>query len=136
MATVLRLRSSSRVDYLGWLFISTRGRIPRSTYWAAKLGLLFTLVVVLATSVAVARTNSRGDPPGWVWLPLIPYLFAIVAVAIKRLHDRDMSGWWVLVCFVPYLGELFSLIVLGCLKGTEGSNDYGPDPLKPEAAET
>jgi len=56
---------------------------------------------------------------------------------IKRLHDQDMSGVWVLACFVPYLGELFSLIVLGCLKGTGGSNDYGADPLEPpEKAET
>jgi uncharacterized membrane protein YhaH (DUF805 family) len=131
----MRLRDVGWVDYLGWLFISTRGRIPRSIYWAAKLGLVFTLLGVVAISAAVEGTNSRGDS-GWLWLPFILYLFAIVSVAIKRLHDRDMSGGWVLACFVPYLGELFSLIVLGCLKGTEGSNDYGPDPLEPEKAET
>ena len=123
------------VHYLGWLFISPQGRIPRSIYWAAKLGLVFTLLVVVAVSAAVEDTDSRGNS-GWLWLPLILYLFAIVSVAIKRLHDRDMSGGWVLACFVPYLGELFSLIVLGCLKGTEGSNDYGPDPLQPEKTET
>ena len=122
------------VDYLGWLFISTRGRIPRSIYWTAKLGLLFTLIVIFAISAAVEGTDI-GDS-GWLVLPFILYLFAIVSVAIKRLHDQDMSGVWVLACFVPYLGELFSLIVLGCLKGTEGSNDYGPDPLEPEKAET
>jgi len=49
------------VNYLGWLFISPRGRIPRSIYWAAKLGLFFTLVVVLAISVALERSNSGGD---------------------------------------------------------------------------
>lgn len=121
------------VDYLGWLFISTRGRISRSTYWAAKLGLFFILLIVFVISAA---TNSSGDPPGWFLLLFILYLFAIVSVAIKRLHDREMSGSWVLACFVPYLGELFSLIVLGCLKGTEGSNDYGPDPLEAQKAET
>jgi uncharacterized membrane protein YhaH (DUF805 family) len=89
--------------------------------------LLFTLVVV----VAISRDS------GWLWLPFILYLFGIVSVAIKRLHDQDMSGVWVLACCVPYLGELFSLIVLGRLKGTGGSNDYGADPLEPpEKAET
>jgi uncharacterized membrane protein YhaH (DUF805 family) len=123
----MRPRDVGRLDYLGWLFISTRGRIPRSIYWAAKLGLLFTLVVV----VAISRDS------GWLWLPFILYLFGIVSVAIKRLHDQDMSEVWVLACFVPYLSELFSLIVLGCLKGTGGSNDYGADPLEPpEKAET
>jgi uncharacterized membrane protein YhaH (DUF805 family) len=98
--------------------------------------LLFALIVVVAISLALARTNSSGDPPEWIVLLFILYLFALVSVAIKRLHDQDMSGGWVLACFVPYLGELFSLIVLGCLRGTEGSNDYGPDPLEPEKAET
>ena len=122
------------VDYLGWLFISTRGRLPRSIYWAAKLGLLFTLIVLFAIAAAVEGANLENSE--WLVLPFILYLFALVSVAIKRLHDQDMSGVWVLACFVPYLGELFSLIVLGCLKGTEGSNDYGPDPLEPAKAET
>ena len=122
------------VDYLGWLFISTRGRLPRSIYWAAKLGLLFTLIVFFAIAAAVEGANLENSE--WLVLPFILYLFALVSVAIKRLHDQDMSGVWVLACFVPYLGELFSLIVLGCLKGTEGSNDYGPDPLEPAKAET
>jgi uncharacterized membrane protein YhaH (DUF805 family) len=116
-------------DYLGWLFISTRGRIPRSIYWAAKLGLALILFVVFAIS---AWANASW----WMLLSFILYMFALVSVAIKRLHDQEMSGLWVLVCFLPYLGELFGLIVLGCLKGTEGSNDYGPDPLEPEKAET
>jgi uncharacterized membrane protein YhaH (DUF805 family) len=124
------------LDYLGWLFISTRGRIPRSTYWLAKLGLAFILFAFIAIFAAFERTDSSGDHPFWPVLVFIVYLFAIVSVAIKRLHDQDMSGGWVLACFVPYLGELFSLIVLGCMKGTEGSNDYGPDPLEAEKAET
>ena len=124
------------VDYLGWLFISTRGRIPRSIYWAAKLGLLFTLIVFVAITGALERSNSSEDAPGLFLLAFMVYLFAMISIAIKRLHDQEMSGGWVLACFVPYLGELFSLIVLGCLKGTEGSNDYGPDPLEPEKAET
>lgn len=121
------------LDYLGWLFISTRGRIPRSVYWAAKVSLAVILLMVFAVSVATEKTS---DTPGWLVLAFILYLFAIVSVAIKRLHDVDMSGLWVLACLVPYLGELFGFIVLGCLKGTAGSNDYGPDPLEPERAES
>lgn len=124
------------VGYLGWLFISPSGRIPRSVYWAAKLGLLLTLIVLLAISAAVASMSS-GEGPEWLFLALIIlYMFAIFSVAIKRLHDQEMSGIWVLVCLVPYLGELFSFVVLGCLKGDEGSNRYGPDPLEPEKTET
>lgn len=123
------------VGYLGWLFISPRGRIPRSVYWAAKLGLVLILIVVLAISAAVSGPNSSEDPPGLFLAFIILYMFAIVSVAIKRLHDQEMSGIWVLACLVPYLGELFGFIVLGCLKGDEGSNKYGPDPLELQKAE-
>ena len=75
------------------------------------------------------------------------------AVGIKRLHDRDKSGWWILLFWLgpsilggwqtvtPDLGGgfIFSLaataiaiwafVELGCLPGTPGPNQYGPDPL-------
>lgn len=76
------------------------------------------------------------------------------ATGIKRLHDRDKSGWWiVLFWFGPSMlggsnsamrdaqGSSFILplagfvivvwgfIELGCLRGTPGPNQYGPDPL-------
>jgi uncharacterized membrane protein YhaH (DUF805 family) len=79
-----------------------------------------------------------------------------LAVTIKRLHDRDKSGVWILLFAVgPWaclllgaglsfgragsLGGLFMLaglavsvwafVELGCLRGTIGSNRFGPDPL-------
>ena len=77
----------------------------------------------------------------------IPLLVSSVFVGIKRLHDRDKSGWWLLVFYlVPMLlnglgdvSMIFSLVAfgitiwafveLGCLRGTQGPNIYGPDPL-------
>jgi uncharacterized membrane protein YhaH (DUF805 family) len=40
-----------------------------------------------------------------------------------------MSGAWVIVGFIPYVGALFMFIVAGCMRGTVGDNEYGPDPL-------
>ena len=85
---------------------------------------------------------------------LLAYLVAGFAIAIKRLHDRNKSGWWSIVFLVlPSVfnligraaggpgggGALFELVglglsvwafvELGCLRGTDGTNDYGPDPL-------
>jgi uncharacterized membrane protein YhaH (DUF805 family) len=77
----------------------------------------------------------------------IPLIVSAVFVGIKRLHDRDKSGWWLLVFYlVPSvlngladLSAIFSLaafaisiwafVELGCLRGTQGPNRYGPDPL-------
>lgn len=87
---------------------------------------------------------------GFFLIVLIIYLPMIVSgifIGIKRLHDRDKTGWWLLVFYlVPallnelsHVSLLFSLaslaisiwafVELGCLRGTAGTNKYGPDPL-------
>lgn len=55
------------------------------------------------------------------------------AIAVKRFHDRDQSGWWSLIGLVPLIGQVWLLVVLGFLKGSEGDNRFGPDPLAAEA---
>jgi len=76
-----------------------------------------------------------------------------LAVGIKRLHDRDKSGWWMLLFWLgpSFLGSsntamsdfsvglilslaamaivIWAFVELGCLPGTPGPNQYGPDPL-------
>jgi uncharacterized membrane protein YhaH (DUF805 family) len=76
-----------------------------------------------------------------------------LAVGVKRLHDRDKSGWWILLFWLgpSILGNwqmatpdlsgglilslaagaiaIWGFIELGCLPGTPGPNQYGPDPL-------
>ncbi|NVN85543.1 MAG: DUF805 domain-containing protein [Rhodopseudomonas sp.] len=78
-----------------------------------------------------------------------------LATGIKRLHDRDKSGWWILLFWfgpsllsgsngamsdmqgsivLSLIGSVIAIwgfIELGCLRGTSGSNQYGPDPLAP-----
>lgn len=75
-----------------------------------------------------------------------------LSVTSRRLHDLNFSGWWMLVLLFFWLTPLgmciFSpekiplwitlavliflceCIWLYCFKGSEGSNKYGPDPLK------
>jgi uncharacterized membrane protein YhaH (DUF805 family) len=88
-------------------------------------------------------------------LLFIPFLVSSLAVATKRLHDREKSAWWLLVFYLlPALLDgmanlagdaslVFSLaslavsiwafVELGCLRGTTGDNQYGPDPLPASA---
>ena len=54
-----------------------------------------------------------------------------LAVTVRRLHDTNRSGWWVLITLIPYIGGIILLILL-CLKGTEGDNRFGEDPLEAE----
>jgi uncharacterized membrane protein YhaH (DUF805 family) len=40
------------------------------------------------------------------------------------MHDVNKSGWYILI-------PIYNLI-LCCTDGTNGPNDYGPDPKRPE----
>lgn len=51
-----------------------------------------------------------------------------LAVGIKRCHDRGRSGWFLLIGLVPLL-NLWLAVELMFLRGTVGSNRFGPDPL-------
>jgi len=52
-----------------------------------------------------------------------------LAVGAKRCHDRGRSGWFQLISLIPFIGSLWLLVELGILKGKEGGNRFGPDPL-------
>jgi uncharacterized membrane protein YhaH (DUF805 family) len=97
------------------------GRARRQEYWLFQL-----LTVILITVAAVLDTVL--DTGNMILLILGLALFPPgLAVQVRRLHDLDRTGSWVVLAFVPYLGLL--LVVFYMLKGTEGPNRFGPDPL-------
>jgi len=58
-----------------------------------------------------------------------------IPVDVRRLHDRGFGGWIVILFYVgssiPYINGIVILvmfIMLGCLDGDIGENEYGPDP--------
>ena len=56
-----------------------------------------------------------------------------LALMVKRWHDRDRSAWWLLTLLIPLFGLLFMiwiLIEIWLLKGTDGANRFGQDPLQ------
>ena len=140
------------------LFFSFQGRINRAKYWLVTLIWLAVWIVVWLAVIAAVFTSGSWGLAGVIGLlVLIPSIVSGVSVGIRRLHDRDKSGWWLLVFYLaPGLlngighqaglgGVIFSLasfaisiwafVELGCLRGTEGPNTYGPDPLEAGAAQ-
>ena len=133
---------------LSQLLFGFSGRINRAKYWiAAAVYLAIMLIVMLLFFVLGLGVLFYVA----VAVLYIAMLISGIAVGIKRLHDRDKSGWWLLLFYVVpgVLGgigaatgglhwlfdvpswaiSLWALIELGFLRGTSGSNQYGPDPL-------
>jgi uncharacterized membrane protein YhaH (DUF805 family) len=137
---------------LGQLLFGFQGRVNRANYWLAT-GILIAasiLMWILAGAVLwIVGSWIAGVLVGLVIF--IPSVVASIAVGIKRLHDRDKSGWWLLLFYLlpnvlqgvgMQLGSLglvlvlvavailvWAFVELGCLRGTVGPNQYGPDPL-------
>ena len=111
-----------------WILFLFGGRIPRRVYWCVEiLRWLSFQPLLIAFRLAIYRDATATDEK----LALV--LFAInawifLAVHVKRWHDRGKSGWWLLIGLVPIIGPIWLLVEMGFLRGTEGWNDYGPDP--------
>jgi len=58
-----------------------------------------------------------------------------IMLSIRRFHDLGQTGWLVLVFMflgaLPMIGFLADIVnfIWFMLRGTEGPNQYGPDPL-------
>ena len=120
------------------LLFGFRGRLTRAKFWLAALGIFvveLVLYAVLSGNVAALIHPPEVPPPIGPFATTVILAFGVLvnwislAIAVKRYHDRDKSGWWVLIIFLPVIGALWYLIECGFLRGSDGNNDYGPDPL-------
>ncbi|PZF76528.1 DUF805 domain-containing protein [Aestuariivirga litoralis] len=112
-----------------YLFTSLEGRIGRQSYWMGVIAMtVITIIAALIDMVlGTAGENGYGIVSIIVALALI---YPAIVLYAKRWHDRGKSGWWTLIGLVPIIGGIWMLVELGFLRGTDGENQYGPDPLR------
>ena len=129
---------------MDWMLLPYRryadfsGRSRRKEFWMFTLFNILVyifLIALFAVMVGFSSDRSGGEPSPSVLgtVPLIAmgifYLGSLIpsiAVQIRRLHDQNLTGWLILINFVP-LGGLVVLVMM-FLDGTDGENNYGPDP--------
>jgi uncharacterized membrane protein YhaH (DUF805 family) len=119
------------------LFLSLDGRIGRGQFWLGFVGLLI-MSIALQILFTMLGFSTQIDPltgelpEGFataLFVPMLITLWPSICVYGKRYHDRNKSAWWMMIAFVPIIGIIWMIIELGFLRGTEGSNHYGSDPL-------
>ncbi|MFO7891720.1 MAG: DUF805 domain-containing protein [bacterium] len=123
-------QSSSEKKSLGEILFSFSGRICRSEYWGKAFPILFSYSIIV-NIIYYAEVESSGQPGISIFLSLLS-LWPGIAVATKRLHDRNRSGLFLLTLLIPFVNVIFAIwiiIEVWFLKGTEGENRFGPDPL-------
>jgi uncharacterized membrane protein YhaH (DUF805 family) len=145
---------------IGTLFFGFKGRINRAKYWLAilvfviislvlaiiaygvgdllafqALSLIVNIVVFISgLAVGIKRLHDR-DKSGW-WILLfyiVPsVLFGLgVALTFFGIEAGGTGIVGVLVYLAGFAVLVWAFIELGCLRGTIGANQYGPDPIAP-----
>lgn len=100
------------------------GRAARSEYWYWSL---FALLVGAGTAI-VDKVFFPGLHTGPLnSLASLVLFLPGLAVSLRRLHDLDRTGWWMLI-MLTVIG-IFLLLIWFCMRGTDGPNRYGQDPL-------
>ncbi len=101
------------------------GRASRSEYWWFYLFLTFGPIVIIGLLYSIF--DIAGIAIGG--LALLGLIIPNLAVLVRRLHDTNHSGWWFFISIVPIIGGLWLLFLL-ISAGTQGENNYGPNPLE------
>jgi uncharacterized membrane protein YhaH (DUF805 family) len=89
-------------------------------------------------ALSVKRLHDRDRTGAWVFLQiLLVFLAAIMIVAAIAVPKEHGGPWLILAWLTGIAAFAFSVwlfVELGFLRGTRGSNRFGPDPLgTPEA---
>ena len=119
---------------LAQLYLSPKGRLNRFGYWVK-----FAIPIFILTALAGVLDMALGSTPdGTGVFSIIVNILIIwpsLVGGIKRCHDRNKSGWFLLIMLIPVIGVIWALIDLGFLKGTPGTNRFGPSPELEEMME-
>ena len=144
------------MDY-AFLYTSFDGRINRKPYWLASILLAVVMMVLVFILAFILGTSFLFQLV--VFILQLAVLYPSAALMVKRLHDRNRPGYFaaiplglmVLKSLTDLAGitgdplnsnildyilgiailvvVIWFLIELGFLRGTQGQNQYGPDPL-------
>lgn len=102
------------------------GRLGRRLYIQRILCLWACLFI--ASLVVGVGANMKGRAHDSQQTALLLLFIAGTIILLpqhaKRFHDLGWSGWWQVLLHVPILGFVVS-VILWCIKGTNGSNQYG-----------
>ena len=104
-------------------YVNFRDRAGRSEFW------YWALFVNIVEIVAFAIDSMlKTQLPIAVWLVFLLTYIPTLAIGVRRLHDVDRTGFWILISVIPLIGVIV-LFIWWATKGTDGPNQFGPDPL-------
>ncbi|MET0710460.1 MAG: DUF805 domain-containing protein [Tardiphaga sp.] len=150
---ILKRPDGSWADF----FFSFNGRISREQFlvWYLVLSVALVILVVaiaipfaFAVGVTFEAAFRRRELEVLYHIASIPFWWPKSALYLKRLHDFGQGWaifWGTMIVSLAYFPLFFAgyedaakmgvaglavMLLIGCMKGTLGPNQFGPDPLE------
>ena len=111
------------------MFLRYDNRLNRKRYFfrCLVLGAAVSIITKLITMIAVSMNSSTISTLGTI-ISIVAIISSSMLI-IRRLHDLNRPAWWCIGVFVPLVNLVLGIYLL-FFKGTDGPNDYVPDPLE------
>lgn len=93
---------------------------------------LFLLYLAVTASHTVRRLHDRGRSGHLAWLFIgVPWLTGVLALLLGSINAQSTPALLLLgVLVISTVGlAIWAIVECGCLRGTAGPNDFGPEPL-------
>ena len=110
------------------MFLRHDNRLNRKRYILRSITVAVAIIVVaIILSVIANKLGSTGAAVLGILISAAPIVPAFM-LSIRRLHDLNRPAWWCIGFFIPMVNFVLGIYLL-FFRGTNGPNQYGPDPL-------
>ena len=83
----------------------------------------FVIIIYPALAIMIKRLNDRDRPRYFAYIFIAPSVLTVLLMLFGAIDLVMIVSWLSLII------GIWALIELGFLKGTDGPNQHGPDPL-------
>ena len=113
------------VEIITKKYLDCSGRARRKEFWMFSLfqGLVFIVIGII--------DYVLFDSLLLYYLAGLGFLLPNWCIRVRRMHDLYKRWTWILITLIPLIGGIW-FFVLTVLPGTEGDNQFGPDPKAPD----
>ncbi|MBF0383786.1 MAG: DUF805 domain-containing protein [Magnetococcales bacterium] len=109
-------------------WLSQSGRVGRKAYLIGNV-VLFFVTIAVGLVLMPGILDDADNTSSLSWFIMLLSIWPSIALLAKRLHDCDRSAWFALIIFIPLFGQLLLAYYTLFVKGTDGPNRFGADPL-------
>jgi uncharacterized membrane protein YhaH (DUF805 family) len=108
-------------------------QVEPTGFFGVLVGAVGLVNMWLAFALSAKRLHDR-DRTGWwlIWQLLTLILAVILVVVAVAVPQEQRAVWYALVgaaCLTAVVISVWLFVQIGFLRGTQGPNRFGPDPL-------